>query len=99
MCGCAAIIDMGRPGAKEETLLQDSLYETEWILLDCVGALLKKTGTDPKEVSYSLDSILQDIVHAMRGACLRQNCNIRGDHAKVFLEILLSLLLFKVFHF
>eukprot|EP00884_Botryococcus_braunii_P016484 jgi/Botrbrau1/3519/Bobra.341_2s0046.1 len=51
-----AIIDMGKPGSKEETLLQDSLYETEWILLDCVDALLKKSGTDPKEIDVVITS-------------------------------------------
>jgi FAE1/Type III polyketide synthase-like protein len=41
---------MGKAGAKIETSLQDALYETEWIMFDCVDALLNKTGVDPKEV-------------------------------------------------
>ncbi len=45
----AAVLRMGI-GGKIETNLQDALYETEWILFDCVEALLKKTAVDPQDV-------------------------------------------------
>eukprot|EP00884_Botryococcus_braunii_P016482 jgi/Botrbrau1/3517/Bobra.341_2s0044.1 len=51
-----AIMRMGKTGAKLETTLQDSLYETEWIMFDCVEALLKKTAMDPKEIDVVITS-------------------------------------------
>lgn len=41
---------MAKPDAPVETTLQDALHESEWILHDCVDALLRKTGVHPKEV-------------------------------------------------
>jgi hypothetical protein len=51
--GFTAIINMREEAADTKTSLKDALFETEWIMFDCVDALLKKTSTDPSEVSLS----------------------------------------------
>lgn len=36
----------------EETTHRDAMFETEWVLFDCVAALLQKTGVHPLEVPW-----------------------------------------------
>jgi FAE1/Type III polyketide synthase-like protein len=50
MAGHAAILRVCRNKNIEHTTLEDALSEAEWVMYDCIDALLKKTGLHPKEV-------------------------------------------------
>eukprot|EP00884_Botryococcus_braunii_P009566 jgi/Botrbrau1/18610/Bobra.0367s0050.1 len=50
------IIRVCRSKKVEQTTLEDALSEAEWVMFDCVAALLKKTRIHPKEVDVVITS-------------------------------------------